>query len=302
MLTPQVASSLGISVSTLNKHLDSVRRKLGVRRTAHALLLFAEGCPIGTPQRLDVDDSQSMLCDFIGALQECRTFDEAWSVLQVYGNCLGLVFNACGVSAEPPGATNRMQAIRRLWPEQIVDMYYAMGGEQADPTIAYSLRRSDSFVIDTECLLLSFREEAPKQVLKFGEALLDSDFRFQLHQPGRDCLTRASLLTTFNIPMHAMREFRRDAAQIRETLRLMANAFWDLVQSRHLASSTTRLSRRQTEVLKFAARGFTVAETAEHMGVSISSAEKTLAEARKQLGARTTAAAVYRALVYRALI
>jgi transposase len=30
MLTPQVASSLGISVSTLNKHLDSVRRKLGV--------------------------------------------------------------------------------------------------------------------------------------------------------------------------------------------------------------------------------------------------------------------------------
>jgi hypothetical protein len=38
------------------------------------------------------------------------------------------------------------------------------------------------------------------------------------------------------------------------------------------------------------------------MGVSVRSAEKTLAAARKQVGARTTSAAVYRALVYRALI
>jgi DNA-binding CsgD family transcriptional regulator len=303
MLTPQVASSLGISVSTLNKHLDSVRRKLGVRRTTHALRLFAEGCPISTPQRLDVDGSSSTLCDFTSALEACRTFDEAWDVLRDNADRLGVITNACGVSAEPPGlATNGVRAIRRLWPQQIVDMYYAMGGEQADPTIAYSVRQTDSFVVDAECLLLGFRNEAPKQVLEFGEALLDTDFRFQLHQPGRDRLTRAPLLTTFNIPTHAISEFRRDAARIRETLRLMANAFWDLVQSRRLmASSITGLSRRQAEVLKFAARGFTVAETAEHMGVSLRSAEKTLAAARKHLGARTTAAAVYRALVFRAL-
>ena len=68
-----------------------------------------------------------------------------------------------------------------------------------------------------------------------------------------------------------------------------------------MASSIARLTRRQTDVLNFAARGFTVAEAAEHMWVSLRSAEKTLAAARKQLGARTTAAAIYRAMVYRTL-
>jgi DNA-binding CsgD family transcriptional regulator len=214
--------------------------------------------------------------------------------LQGNADRLGVVTNACGVSAEPPGAANNgMQAIRRLWPEQIVDMYYAMGGEQADPTIAYSLRRTDSFVVDAECLLLSCWNSArPFSILIFGSSCTSRDVTVSHERP---------FLTTFNIPMHAIGEFRRDAARIRETLRLMASAFWDLVQSRHLASSITRLSRRQAEVLKFAARGFTVAETAEHMGISLRSAEKTLAAARKQLGARTTAAAVYRALVFRAL-
>ncbi len=59
------------------------------------------------------------------------------------------------------------------------------------------------------------------------------------------------------------------------------------------------LTRRQIEALTLAARGFSVAEIAEHMGVSLRSAEKTLAAARDKLGARTTAAAVYRAMVYR---
>jgi DNA-binding CsgD family transcriptional regulator len=304
MLTREVASSLGISISTLNKHLASTRRKLGVKRTAHALLLDAEGRRISTQQQRDVDVSPSPLCDFASALDACRTFDEAWDVLRIHADRLGVATTSCGLAAEPPGmVTNGVRSIRLRWPDQILEMFSTMGGVQADPTVAYGLRQTSSFMVDTERVLLAIRDKVPKHVLEFGEALLDTDIRLQIHQPGRDRLTQAPLMTTYNVPSHAINGFRRDAVRIRETLRVMATAFWDCVQSRRLmASSIAGLSRRQTEVLNFAARGFTVAEAAEHMRVSLSSAEKTLAAARKQLGAGTTAAAVYRAMVFRALI
>ena len=114
MLTPQVASSLGISISTLNKHLASTRRKLGVKRTAHALLLDAEGRRISTQQQRDVDVSSYPLRDFESALEVCHTFDEAWDILRDHADRLGVITNACGVSAEPPGmVTNGARAIKR---------------------------------------------------------------------------------------------------------------------------------------------------------------------------------------------
>ena len=54
--TAQAAAGLGISLSTLNKHLASARHKLGVRRTAHALLLYqrqGETARNGQPYRLE---------------------------------------------------------------------------------------------------------------------------------------------------------------------------------------------------------------------------------------------------------
>jgi DNA-binding CsgD family transcriptional regulator len=302
LLTSQVASNLGISVSTLNKHLASTRRKLGVKRTAHALLLDREPHS-SSPQADDVEVSSSTLCKFASDLETCRTFDEAWDILRNHADRLGVIVHACGVSAEPPGmVTNGARAIRTTWPDEIDAMYYAMGGEQADPLIAHGIRQTDGFVVDSERVLMAFRSEAPMAVRKLGEALLDTNLRFQFHQPLRDSLTRAPLLTMFAIPTHAINDFRRDATRVREALRLMAATFWDFVQRRRLmAESISGLSRRQSEVLNFAARGFTVAETAEHMGVSVRAAEKTLAAARKRLSAPTTSAAVYRALVYRAL-
>ena len=232
MLTPQVAASLGISVSTLNKHLASARRKLGVSRTVHALLLDAEGCSIRTERKQDVGLSSSPLCDLADALAACRTFDEAWMSCELMRDRLGVTTTSCGLVAEPPGLiTNGVRSIRLRWPEQILEMFWAMGGVQADPTIAYGVRQTTSFVVDTERVLLTLGKEVPRQALEFGEALLDTDFRFAVHQPGRDSLTRAPLMTTFNIPPHAINDFRRDAVRIRETLRAMAGAFWGFVQS-----------------------------------------------------------------------
>lgn len=303
MLTPQVASNLGISVSTLNKHLASTRRKLGVKRTAHALLLGGENR--SPPPYADaVGLSSSALCDFANALETCRTFDEAWDVLRNYADRLGVTTHSCGLIAEPPGiVTNGVRAIKIHWPHQIKEMWSGMGGEKADPTVPLASRCMGGFVVNNEQIIRSLRNIAPRPVLELGEALIDNNLRFVLHQPKRDTLTQAPLMMTFDIPRHAINDLRRDTSHIRETLRIMAATFWEFVQTQRLmAASICGLSRRQREVLTLAARGFTVAETAEHMGVSVRSAEKTLAAARKQVGARTTSAAVYRALVYRALI
>ena len=118
-----------------------------------------------------------------------------------------------------------------MWPGEINAMYDAMGGEQADPTIAHGVRQTSSFVVDSQHVIFAIRNEAPKEVVEFGEALLDVEFRFQLHQPSRDSLTGAPLLTMFAIPTHAINDFQRDAVRIRETLRAMAAAFWNFVQS-----------------------------------------------------------------------
>jgi DNA-binding CsgD family transcriptional regulator len=301
----QVASNLGISVSTLHKHLFSARRKLGVRRTTQAVLLYAQTNTAPLQQERPTDGAHGetpALHDFAIALEQCHTFDEAWNALRDHADRLGVSTMACGVVAEPPGMlTNGARAIKRLWPDYITEMYYAMGGERADPTIPYVVTHTNSAVMDTERILRTLGSDAPKPVLAFGEVLLDANFRFQLHQPFRDSVTGAPLMTMFRIDSHAINDFRRNGRRMREAFRLMSAAFWDCVQSRGLLSSVPNLSSRQVEALRLAARGFSLAETAEHMGVSVRLAEKTLAAARKRLGARTTAAALYRAMVYRAL-
>jgi DNA-binding CsgD family transcriptional regulator len=300
----QVASNLGISVSTLHKHLFSARRKLGVRRTAQALLLYARANTPCRKQERPTDGAHGQtptLCDFAGALEQCCTFDEAWNALRDHADRLGITTMASGVVAEPPGIlTNGARVLKIMWPDHLVEMHQAMGGVKADPTVPYIVTHTESVLMDTECVLRTIRNEAPKPVLAFGEALLDGNFRFQLHQPGRDSVTGAPLMTGFAIEPHTIDDFRQNA-HVREQLRLMSMAFWDYVQGRQLLSPLPGLSHRQVEALKLVARGFTLAEIAEHMGVSVRFAEKTLAAARKRLGARTTAAALYRSMVYRVL-
>jgi DNA-binding CsgD family transcriptional regulator len=64
-------------------------------------------------------------------------------------------------------------------------------------------------------------------------------------------------------------------------------------------SAMLGLTPRQSEALMFAAAGLTVAETARRMQVSPRAVEEILAAARRRMGARTTASAIYRALMDR---
>jgi DNA-binding CsgD family transcriptional regulator len=109
------------------------------------------------------------------------------------------------------------------------------------------------------------------------------------------------LATTSVFDAGTIGALQRNLAPVPALLQAMSRAFWDFVQTRRLLSGIPGLSLRQVEALRFAARGFTVGETADQMAVSRRSAEGIFAEARRRLGAPTTASALYRAMVYRSL-
>ena len=306
-LTTQVASTLGITVATLNKHLASARQKLGVSRTAHALLL----CPrddsatgsLSWGAISAISDSSPAVRDFAGALEMCATIQEAWDKLCDLAGRLGVTQIATHVIAEPPGQlTNGARGIGMTGPEFLRKMYRDMGGENADPVNRLIAAQMKSVLVDNERLVPWIADEVPKPVAEFGHAILDEDMRFALHQPERDHLTGAPLVHVFIVDPRTVTDFRRSSGgNPRETLRAIAKVFWAVVQDKRLLRPIAGLSHRQVEALTLSARGFTIEESAERMNVSRRSVERTLAGARKKLGARTTPAAIYRAMVYRAL-
>jgi DNA-binding CsgD family transcriptional regulator len=179
-------------------------------------------------------------------------------------------------------------------------MYRAIGGEKVDPMIPYLVTHTRGVLTDQEIMIRRMAGKMPKAGLLFGEALLDLQCQYTFHQPERDGITGAPLATIFTVSPKAFADLGRDAFA-RETLSALSRIFWDWAQAKRLLRHVAGLTNRQVDALRFAARGFAVAESADHMGVSVRAVEKTLAAARDRLGARTTAAALYRAMVYRVL-
>ena len=307
LLTPQVASALGISVATLNKHLASARRKLGVLRTAHALLLCPSDEATGSTSwgviRAVLDCSPEVR-DFADALETCATFQDAWDRLHDYASRLGVTHVSTVMIAEPPGQlTNGARGLATSAPEHIFNMHQDMGGANADPAVRRVATEMTSVLVDNERLVYALIADVPKPVAVLGQALLDEvDMRFCLHQVERDSFTGAPLTNGFFVDPMVAGDLRQSSGGApRETLQAISRIFWGFVQDKRLLRPFTGLTVRQSESLTLAARGFSLAESAEQMKVSRRSAERTLAGAREKLGARTTPAAIYRAMVYRAL-
>ena len=308
LLTPQVASSLGITDATLNKHLASARRKLGVSRTMHALLLCtSDDEAAGSPSRSAIGaipDSSPAVREFADAVETCATVQDAWDMLRNFVARLGVTYVATGVIAEPPGQlTNGARGIAMSGPAPVVKMYRDRGGGNADPVNHFIATQMKSALADNERLVKAIADQVPKPVAAFGHALLDENMRFALHHVERDRLTGAPLVNGFIVEPRAAADLRRNSrGNPRQTLQAISKVFWDVVQDKRLLCPIADLSHRQVEALTLSAGGFTIEESAERMNISRRSAERTLAGARKKLGARTTPAAIYRAMVYRVLV
>ncbi len=307
--TKKVAADLGISVSTLNKHLSSARKKLGVDRTAQALLMLQGRDAVARSQNSSiilpiegVAESSPMLCDFASALHACRTFDEAWDALMKYLRRVGVNSIVFGVNAEMHAHyTKFARIIGASWPRDMKELYDSMGGAANDPFASLLLSRGKGFFFDNQKFLGKNLKNVPNFAKRFCEASLDCQFRYLVSQPGQDGLTGANFMPVFSIDTLEIRNFQSDFERRMGLLSAMCEIFWSCVQTNRLLTSFACLTKKQEEALAFAARGFNTIESAEHLGVSRRSVEKTLSVARERLNAHTTASAVYRAMVYRAL-
>jgi DNA-binding CsgD family transcriptional regulator len=307
--TPSVASNLGISPSTLHKHLASARQKLGVTRTAHAVLMYQRaGEPTHHDDRcwhraVDVATHRiPLLEDFANALASCQSFDEAWAALLSHMQQFGMSFVNLGVIAEPPGQlTNGAKLLRTTMPDELLQLYEAVGGVSTDPNVHYISAYRKEALIDGESVITAQLPHAPKSLRTLLETLHDAHLHRILLLPDRDEATAAPLAIVLAFDRKAAAEIRHRMRDAVETLKATQQIFWHTVQTKRLLTESAGLSIRQRNALTLAARGFTSAETAEHMELSTRSTEKLLAAARNKLGARSTASAIYRATVYRAL-
>ena len=308
--TKQLASELGLSDSTVNKHLASARKKLGVNKTAQALLIFETNREIARhscssillPEENDFRMSETM-CDFANKLQSCKTFDDSWRALEAHVERLGAEFMNFAVVAEPPGLlTNGARILRSSLDPEIQDLYKGCGGAATDPTVLHIAKSTHEQIFDLEYIVHIHATHAPPRIKEMAYAALEGLSRFLICKPERDVATGAPYSTAFGLHTSVALDCKRHSSEVTADLRATTRLFWDHLLSINQLHHFAGLSLHQRNVLTLAARGFSAHESADHMGVSIRSIEKTLTGARKKLGARTTAAAMYRAMVYRALV
>ena len=303
LTTVETAAALGISRSTLNAHLMSARRKLGVRNTAQALLAIANedgGRPPPAKRepwsigRLEVHQS---LAD---QLSRCDTFAGAWRCLHEHVAMYGITTINFGVIADPMGALDdRSYSFWSSLPEELIRLYYEMGGAPADPVARYVVHGTAPLISDPEYVM--GLEGMPPAVRAMGTALMDTHLNRQLCIPHRDPATGAATCLSFAFDVRHRSEFESIISARSLDLTEITRIFWDSVQHGRLLAEARGLTVRQREALALLARGFTLDEAADWMHVSLRSVEKCLAGARAKLGTRTNAQSVYRAIVYRAL-
>ncbi len=300
--TTEAASALEISKSTLNAHLASTRRKLGVRNTTQALLVVV-GERRGTCRQPAVADGplNERQIALVDRLSRSERFVDAWLALHDYAETLGIFTINFWIVADPYAALDDHSCA--MWssiPDELLQIYREIGGMVTDPSGPHILSATEPLIIDPEFYLDSLKASpAPMQTM--ATAVIDARLNRMLSVSQRDPATGAAIGLVFSYGIRGPHEFERAVAATRGELTQTTAIFWDHVQRAALLAGAIGLSHREREALVQIARGYPPKHLAERMSVSLRAAEKFLARARAKLGAKTNAQAVYRATVYRAL-
>lgn len=299
-----VAVELGISVHTVEKHLAAARRKLGVSKTVEALKHVAmpsraSGCVLN--ERF-ADSCSACARDGAEHILASRTKAEAWSRLRSLLAARGFDRILLGMVAEPFGEmSNGARVVDNALNPAVKALFDVAGMENADPVARRIAMSSAPFFTDSRQHLSAFMARFPGRKTETVERLMDSHAWRHLNVPMRDTATGAPYGLTLQTRSSGVRPAEENLPALIDNIRLWSGAYWSFIRTRGHLARLCGLTPRQTEVLRFSARGFRMVETAERMGVSPGVAEKILRAARDRLGARTTPAAIFRATVYAAL-
>ncbi|MEJ2125559.1 MAG: helix-turn-helix transcriptional regulator [Alphaproteobacteria bacterium] len=306
----QAAQELGISYSTLSKHLAAVRNKFDVDTTAQAVLLFNQ-----TPDPLDQENRNSLLqeplnglgkssqklMDLAIKLEGCTSFIEVWGAFLKTTAEIGINQVSFAVITEPPGQlSSGLKMVASTLSENFEEFYFKhSGNNDADAIVGHTVPSANFNLISHDTMLARVRDLKPHSVKAAEELLSDSEcLRFLVFHE-REKVTGAPLRAVYTIYDEDLQHYKADITGFEEFLSGLTKLFWDIVYRKNFIQEVYKLPPRQIEVLRLAARGYSVNEIAEQIGVSKRSAEKTMASARMNLRVPTTAAAIYRAIIFR---
>lgn len=307
LTTRGAAATLGIAYATMRNHLASARDKLGVRSTAAALVL-CERRGAGDWSRSDAMELHAAieqgeaLVSLADALSKCDSFEDAWAALHNHLAGYGVHSVSFAIVAEPPGSfTTGAYMLGMSLPDEVCRLYEAAGGVACDPfavLVANGIRRQT----------VRTRDIAPEHVARLSPALR----RFHAVLPDcgicavtgsvvRDAPTGAPIAMPWNMTDGAESDMLRWPERYYALNGATTELFWRIGQEKRLFRWTIPLTVRQREALQNAARGDRTHESAARMGISPRAVELLLTQARKACRAPTTAAAIYRASVFRSL-
>lgn len=186
-------------------------------------------------------------------------------------------------------------------PEENLRLYGQTGGMTTDSCGLHIGSATAPLIVYPELVRASF-DGMRAPVRRRATALIEPQLNRMLSVNHRDPVTGAATGCLFSFGVRDYREFERRVAATVEELTRTTALFWDHVQRAKLLAEAPGLSSRQREALGLLARGYSLTQMAGELCVSVRAAEKLAAAARSKLGARTNTQAVYRAMVYRALV
>lgn len=309
MSVAQVAASLAIAQSTLEKHLASARRKIGAKTTRQATLAFLAHkrlSQVNEEEHLDKIVCGSRLRVDLGSLassiEQCETFDQAFDLLSIAIAGLGYRSAIVGVVAEPFGSiSNGAKLLASSFSQELMSLYAKAGGAAADPVANLIAVKRQSLLIDQRVLASSHCDRMPALAKDMSQSLVDAGASNIIVVPAYDEGTDAPYCLTVEVEDNRASEVKQHWDPVVAELQSLAVVFWLSIQRSNLLASRSGLKVRHRQLLSYAARGFSVVEAAEQMDNSVRMIEKLLHQSRTILGAKTTASAVYRATVYGAL-
>lgn len=308
MTSAEGAARLGISRSTFAKHLANARARLRVSRTVEAVAYCVGRGLIGPAAAGRIGPAADKTIgraieDLAGDLEACLGFHQAWAVMTDHAARIGAASVHFAVLAEPKGQfTDGGRMLAMTLPRELIRLYAAAGGINADPFAAWAAQDGGGRILELDQVPPEFRARFSPAMARFATAMPDHGYRIAFGHALRDPATGAGFAMPFGVRSQAGRDVRRHSAHFMRLQHALSHTFWSFLQERALLADLVPLSPRVREALQDAAHGLNAGESAERMGISQRSVEMLLARARGAFGARTTAAAIYRACVYRALI
>jgi len=234
--------------------------------------------------------------DFLNGLSAATSIDAAWKEILLFFNDMGFEWVNYGYST--PGVGNEAFSVRVLsnFPDWYQESYEREDFSKTDPVVAHCVGAIFPRYIGLDCLdgWPDIDDDGLRITRLAADAGMRSGVVFPLRSPGPRGLAGLSLSGSMRF-----RELERHFSAIGDLLRVAAfgaHAYMQLHLDRSAPGPSISLTPRESECLRWTARGLSAKQIGRQLGLSDRTVESHLSKAMVKLGAVSRAQAVAAAM------